>query len=215
MRKTILFLLCVAVCGSLMGCSVSDVPPSNSESDLDYIYTTKRTTATTTTQKSIPQVKDGVDLDDVEKLVKEAIRKGEMKSQYRTAYYKVTNEIDDFLNDVTSGFAVEYDVNYLLEKYKEACDAGFDFLDSCIGVDAMYSLFKTGGLDREEKDLLRTCLTIFNKSKAAIEDSYDDMVELITPIIDEPRKLTEDEINEIYDIYQVLIDKIDTADSIY
>ena len=54
-------------------------------------------------------------------------------------------------------------------------------------------------------------LALFNRSIEDIEKSITDMKNLLNPIIEEDRELTDDEIEKIFEIYQVLVDKVDAV----
>ena len=151
----------------------------------------------------------GISLDDVDRLAKDTIRKHEMKSEYKSDYNKIAKEIDTFLNSVKSGRAVEYDLEYLLKKHNEACKAGIEYIQSSYDVQVTYNLFMTDSqLSKSERDVLRTMLTTWNRSIKEIEQSESDMKSLLDPIVSENRKLTDEEIQNVDDIYHVLTDII-------
>lgn len=58
-------------------------------------------------------------------------------------------------------------------------------------------------------------MTMFNSSIVQIEQSITDMNNLLSPIIQENRKLTDDEFEEVYEIYQILTDNVDIASKSY
>ena len=68
-----------------------------------------------------------------------------------------------------------------------------------------------GEFDKSDKDYIRTVLALFNRSIEDIEKSITDMKNLLNPIIEEDRELTDDEIEKIFEIYQVLVDKVDAV----
>lgn len=154
----------------------------------------------------------GISLDDVERLAKQAIRKHENISDYRQDYKKAIRETDDFLEDVESGKAVEYSLEYFIKKYDEACSAGIEYIKACVDVEFTYNMYtQYGEFTKSEKDNIRFFLTMFNSSIKDIEQSITDMDNLLNPIIEENRKLTDDELEKVFEIYQVLIDKVDAA----
>lgn len=156
----------------------------------------------------------GVSLDDVERLAKQAIRKYENISDYRQDYRKAIRETDDYLKDVEDGKDTEESWADFLENYNESCEAGIEYIESCAGdkVNWQYDLcIGDGELDKTDKDLIRTVLTLWNNSIQAIEQSKTDMESYLNPIIAEERELTDDELEKVFEIYQVLIDKVDTA----
>lgn len=154
----------------------------------------------------------GISLDDVERLAKQAIRKHENISDYRQDYKKAIRETDDFLEDVESDKAVEYSLEYFIKKYDEACSAGIEYIKACVDVEFTYNMYtQYGEFTKSEKDNIRFFLTMFNSSIKDIEQSITDMDNLLNPIIEENRKLTDDELEKVFEIYQVLIDKVDAA----
>lgn len=156
----------------------------------------------------------GVSLDDVERLTKEAIRKSELRSDYRSEYSRLTIRIDSFLKDVKKEKADEYNLEDFLEMHTDACKAGIDYIEAHTGdnVKFFYDLNTMNGeLDKTEKDILRTLLTLWYGSIQEIEQSEADMKSLLEPIISEGRELTDEEIQRVDDIYQKLVEKVDLA----
>lgn len=158
----------------------------------------------------------GVSLDDVDRLAKQAIRKHENVSDYRQDYRKAIRKTDDFLEDVESGKVVEYSLEYFVNKYDEACIAGIEYMKACIDVKLWYDMStEYGEFTKTEKDTIRSFLTMFNSSFEEIEQSKLDMETLLNPIIEENRRLTNDELEKVYEIYQILTDKVDIASKSY
>lgn len=154
----------------------------------------------------------GVSLDDVDRLAKQAIRKHENVSDYKRDYNKAIRETDKFLEDVEHQPDRQHDLESFIEKYKESCYAGIEYIEASVDVELLYNLFQTDDeFDKTEKDLIRTFLTVNNPSILDIEQSISDMEVLLKPVIEEDRELTDDELEKIYEIYQVLIDKVYAA----
>ncbi len=63
-------------------------------------------------------------------------------------------------------------------------------------------------LDKSEKDVLRTMLTIWSGAIQEIEKSVKDMQSLLNPIVTESRKLSDEEIQKVFEIYHILTDNI-------
>lgn len=211
MKKIFSIILC-AIIIAMTGCS-------NTSRDKQYSYyrsvalserETSLKEAEASREAEIKEVDEwGISLDDVERLAKDAIRKHEMQSEYKSDYNKIVKEIDTFLSDIKSGKAVEYNVDHLLKEHSEACQAGIEYIKSSYDIKLIYDLYMTDNqLDKLEKDVLRTILTLWNSSIQEIQQSETDMKSLLDPIILENRKLTDEEIQKAYDIYHVLTDII-------
>lgn len=154
----------------------------------------------------------GVSLDDVDRLAKQAIRKHENIGDYRQDYKKAIRETDDFLEDAEDGKNTEDSWAVFLENYKKSCEAGIEYIKACVDVEFTYNMYtQYGEFTRSKKNAIRFFLTMFNSSIEQIEQSVTDMEELLNPIIEENRKLTDDELEKVLKIYQVLVDKVDIA----
>lgn len=156
----------------------------------------------------------GISLDDVERLAKQAIRKYENISDYRQDYRKAVRVTDDFLEDIEDGKDTDTDLADFLDSYKESCEAGTKYIEACDGrhVKTQYDICtRYGELDKSDKDYIRTVLALFNRSIEDIKQSIIDMENLLNPIIEEDRELTDDEIEKVFEIYQVLVDKVDAV----
>lgn len=211
MKKFLCVILCAAVV-MMVGCSDTsqDKRVSYYRSERISELETSRKEAEASREAEIEEVDEwGISLDDVDRLAKEAIRKYEMKSDYRSDYNKITKEFDSILDDVKDSEPAEYDLNNLLEKHSEACKAGIKYIEAYAGGDVKwtYDLCKTGEqLDKTDKNLIRTMLTLWNSSIQEIQQSETDMKALLEPIASENRKLTDDEIKKVEDIYHILTD---------
>ncbi|MDE7399654.1 MAG: hypothetical protein K2N06_09020 [Oscillospiraceae bacterium] len=216
MKKMFSAMLCVALV-LVSGCS----EPSLDERLSYYDSVAKSEREKSEREESISreaEIKEvdewGVSLDDVEWLTKEAIRKSEMRSEYRSEYTRLTVRIDSFLRDVKKGKASEYNLEDFLKMHADACKAGIDYIEAHTGDDVkfFYDLYTGNGeLDKTEKDLLRTSLTLWYGSIQEIEQSGVDMKSLLEPVISEDRNLTDEEIQRVDDIYQKLVEKVDLA----
>lgn len=215
MKKIFSAMLCTALV-LISGCS----EPSLDERLSYYDSVAKSEREASEREESISreaEIKEvdewGVSLDDVERLTKEAIRKSEMQSEYRSDYIKITVHMDSFLEDIKEGKATDYALEDLLKMHSEACKAGIKYIESRVGDDVKWQYDLCGGgseeLDKTDKYLLRTILTLWNNTIKIIEKSEDDMTSLLEPIISEGRKLTDEEIQMVDDIYQILIDNVD------
>lgn len=154
----------------------------------------------------------GISIDDVDRLAKQSIRKHENINDYRQYYSKAIRETDDFLEDLEDGKEPEISFAEFLDKYKTACEKGIDYIESTVDVEFFYNMYNQyGGFDKSEKDLIRSFLTVWNGFIEEIEKSITDMESLLNPIIEEDRNLTDEEFEKVLDIYQVLVDKVDTA----
>ena len=132
-----------------------------------------------------------------------------MQSEYKSDYNKIVKEIDTFLSDIKSGKAVEYNVDHLLKEQRVASRAGIEYIKSSYDIKLTYDLYMTDNqLDKLEREVLRTMLTLWNESIIEIEQSQTDMKSLLDPIILENRKLTDEEIQKADEIYHVLTDII-------
>lgn len=211
MKKILSIILCAAVV-MLTGCSgmTEDERYSYYHAERISELETSRKEATASYEAEIKEVDEwGISLDDVDRLAKDAIRKNEMKSDYRSDYNKITKEFDSLLTDIKNGNSAEYSLDDLLKKHGEACKAGIAYIESCIDVKLQYDLYMFDGeLDKTEKDLLRTMVTLWNPTIQTIEQSEMDMKSLLEPVIAENRRLNDDEIQKVYDIYQILIDNV-------
>lgn len=213
MKKIFSIILCAIVI-MMTGCS--DTSQDKRYSYYRSVTLSERETslkeAEASREAEIEEVDEwGISLDNVDRLAKEAIRKYEMKSEYRSDYNKIIREVDSLLDDIKDSGAAEYDLNNLLKKHSEACTAGIKYIESYAGGDVkwQYDLCMTDDqLDKTDKDLIRTILTLWNSSIQEIQQSETDMKSLLEPIISENRKLTDDEIKKVEDIYQILIDNV-------
>lgn len=223
MKKIFSIILCAALMLT-SGCSVSPQKEHNSvlgenSKPKDSISSLESTSNEVSTNESIESEieevdKWGVSLDDVDRLAKQAIRKYENISDYRQDYRKAIRETDDFLDDVESGKKTEISLADFLEKYKTACEAGIEYIEASDGrhVKTQYEMCtRYGELDKSDKDYIRRVLSLFNGSIEDIEQSITDMENLLNPIIGEDRDLTDEEIEKVFEIYQVLVDKVDAA----
>lgn len=231
MKKIFSIILCAAVV-LVSGCSVgsqeeqsqvfgeSTKPKdgiSGSESTSNNVSTNSHTGNSDKSDESIESEieevdKWGVSLDDVDRLAKQAIRKYENISDYRQDYRKAVRETDDFLDDVESGKKTEISLADFLKKYNTACEAGIEYIEASDGrhVKTQYEMCtRYGELDKSDKDYIRRVLALFNGSIENIEQSITDMENLLNPIIEEDRNLTDDELEKVFEIYQVLVDKVD------
>lgn len=211
MKKIISVILCAAVV-LMSGCS------GVSQEELLSYYRSERIAeheaslkeAEASREAEIQEVDEwGVSLDDVDRLAKQAIRKHENVGDYRQSYNKAIQVTDEFLEKVENGTAVKYSLDYFINKYDEACAAGIEYMKSSIDIKSTYDLYtQYGEFTKSEKDNIRFFLTMFNSSFEEIEQSKSDMRSLLNPIIEENRKLTGDELKKVFDIYQILIDKV-------
>lgn len=212
--------LSVILCASLVLMSGCSEPPLDERlSYYDSVAKSEREKSereeSISREAEIKEVDEwGVSLDDVERLAKEAIRKSELRSDYRSDYTRLTVRIDSFLRDTKEGKSNEYNLEDFLKMHADACKAGINYIEAHNGDNVKFNYdFYTmdGELDKSEKDLLRTFLTLWYNSIQEIEQSEADMKLLIEPIISEGRKLTDEEIQRVDDIYQKLIEKVDLA----
>ncbi len=216
MKKIFSIILCAAVMLT-MGCSYQ-----SEEERYSYNHSVRMSEIESSQieesiarEAEIEEVDEwGISLDDVERLAKQAIRKYENISDYRQDYRKAIRETDDFLGDIESGKKTEISLADFLEKYKAACETGIKYIEACDGrhVKTQYDMCtRYGEFDKSDKDYIRTVLALFNRSIEDIEKSITDMKNLLNPIIEEDRELTDDEIEKIFEIYQVLVDKVDAV----
>lgn len=217
MKKFLSVILCAAAV-LLTGCD--DVE----ERRISYYHSvriseqeTSRKEAEASREAEIQEVDEwGVSLDDVERLAKEAIRKHENVGDYKQDYNKAIQATDKFLDSVESGKAVEYSLEYFINKYDEACSAGVKYIKACVDVKLWYDTFTANGeLSKSQKNTIRSFLTMFNPIYEKVEQSKLDMKTLLNPIIEENRKLTDDELKRVFEIYQILTDNVDIASKSY
>lgn len=221
MKKIFSIILCAAVMLTA-GCSVSpqeehnsvlekNSKPKDSISSLESI--SNEVSTNESIESEIEEVdKWGVSLDDVDRLAKQAIRKHENIGDYRQDYKKAIRETDDFLEDAEDGKNTEDNWAVFLENYKKSCETGIEYIKACVDVEFTYNMYtQYGEFTRSKKNAIRFFLTMFNSSIEQIEQSVTDMEELLNPIIEENRKLTDDELEKVLKIYQVLVDKVDIA----
>lgn len=213
MKKILSVILCaVMILLTVTGCSddIEDRRISYYHSVRISEQETSRKEAEASREAEIQEVDEwGISLDDVERLAKDAIRKYEMKSEYRSDYYKLVKEFDTILDCIKDSNTDKYNINDLLEKHGEACKAGINYIESYSGGDVKwtYDLCKNGEqLDKSDKDLIRSMLTLWNSSIQKIQQSETDMKSLLTPIIAENRKLTDEEIKKVENVYHILTD---------
>ena len=216
MKKIFSIILCAAVV-IMAGCETKKEQSSRIMSEIRKDHESSMVEESIAHEAEIEEVdKWGVSLDDVEQLAKQAIRKHENVSDYRQDYRKAIHKTDDFLEDVESGKAVEYSLEYFIKKYDEACFAGIEYIKACVDVEFTYNMYtQYGEFTKSEKDNIRFFLTMFNSSIEDVEQSIIDMDSLLNPIIEENRKLTDDELEKVFEIYQVLIDNVDIASKSY
>ncbi|MGN1107981.1 MAG: hypothetical protein ACI4RK_01245 [Oscillospiraceae bacterium] len=138
--KRVISALCVfAALATLSGCSTTTGSSASTSS--------RRTTTTMSEpddepERTIEEVDQyGISLDEVDELCKKAIRKHNMKSEYREDFNKAEMELDKFLDKIHDNKTVSYSVEYLLSKYDAACEACYDYLDSCHNVEFSYNLY--------------------------------------------------------------------------
>lgn len=216
MKKVFSIILCVVV---MTGCA--DTSRQEQYSYNRSVAISERETSikeeAASREAEIKEVDEwGVSLDDVDRLATQAIRRHENVGDYKQTYSKAIQATDKFLESVESGKAVEYSLEYFINKYDEACSAGIEYMKACIDVKLWYDSFTGNGeLTKSNKDTLRFFLTIHNSSFEAIEQSELDMKALLTPIIEENRKLTDDELQKVFEIYQILTDKVAIASGSY
>ncbi len=207
MKKFLFVIFCITVM-LVTGCESNKDRESRIMSEAREAHKSSLREDAISREAEIEEVdKWGVSLDDVERLSKQAIRKHENTWDYRQDYKKAIRETDDFLEDVESGRAIEYSLEYFLNKYNAACEAGINYIESWVDVKSLYDLYMTNReLDKLEKDVLRSSITLYNERIQKIKQSQTDMEAFLKPIIDEERKLTSEEIKSVLDIYQVLTD---------
>lgn len=158
----------------------------------------------------------GISLDDVDQLAKHAIRRHENVSNYKQSYNDAIRKTDEYLDDIESGKKTEDGLDIFFENYKATCEAGIEYIEACVDVELMYNMYtQDNEFDKTEKDLIRTFLTMFNPSIERVEQSVTDMENLLSPIIEENRTLTDDELEIVYEIYQILTDEVDNASKTY
>ncbi len=217
MKKFLSVILCAAAI-LLTGCD--DVE----ENRISYYHSVRMSERETSLKEAevskeaeIQEVDEwGVSLDDVDRLAKEAIRKHENVGDYKQDYNKAIQATDKFLDSVESGKAVEYSLDYFIKKYDEACSAGVEYIKACVDVKLWYDTFTTNGeFSKSQKNTIRFFLTMFNSSCEKIEQSKLDMKTLLNPIVEENRKLTDDELKKVFEIYQILTDNVDIASKSY
>lgn len=210
MKKILSVILCTAMALILAACQNEQKRQSKTASYMKEYHEKEQSRYRESWAAEISEVDEwGISLDDVERLAKDTIRKHEMQSEYKSDYNKIVKEIDTFLSDIKSGKAVEYNVDHLLKKHSEACQAGIEYIKSSYDIKLTYDLYMTDNqLDKFERDVLRDILTTWNRSINKIEQSQTDMKSLLDPIILENRKLTDEEIQKADEIYHVLTDII-------
>ena len=213
MKKLFAAVLAVVFVLMLSGCDTQDETLSRIRSETNAERENSLREEAVSREAEIEDVdKWGVSLDDVDRLAKAAIRKHENVSEYKRDYNKAIRVTDEFLEDVESGKKDKYNLNDFLEKYKVSCETGIEYMRSCVNIEMSYNLYlQDGEFDKTEKNLIRFSLGMFNNSIAAIEQSQSDMEALLQPIIDEDRELTDDELEKVYEVYQVLTDKVSLA----
>lgn len=211
MKKILTVIFSVALVSILVGCETEDERISRYFSEGNAERENSLREEAISREAEIEEVdKWGVSLDDVDRLAKAAIRKHENVSDYKRDYNKAIRVTDEFLEDVELGKKDKYDLNDFWEKYKVSCETGIEYIKACVDVESFYNMFLSddGDFDKTEKSLIRTMLTANNYSIEAIEQSQLDMDTLLQPIIEEDRELTDDELEKVYEIYQVLTDKV-------
>lgn len=210
MKKIFSVILCAAVALILTACQNEQQRQAETASYMKEQHKKEQSRYWESREAEISEVDEwGISLDDVERLAKDTIRKHEMQSEYKSDYNKIVKEIDTFLSDIKSGKAVEYNVDHLLKEHSEACRAGIEYIKSSYDIKLTYDLYMTDNqLDKLEREVLRTMLTLWNESIIEIEQSQTDMKSLLDPIILENRKLTDEEIQKADEIYHVLTDII-------
>lgn len=217
MKKFVSIIICTGVL-MISGCSPS-------QDDLISYYHDQRISelevsrqeATASQEAEIEEVDEwGISLDDVDRLAKDAIRKHENVSDYKQDYNKAIKDTDDLLESYKSDKNVENDYADFLEKYKRSCDVGIEYIKSCVDVELTYNAYtQYGEFTKSQKNNIRHFLTMFNSSIQEIEQSVSDMESLLNPIIEDNRKLTDDELKKVCDIYQILTDNVYFADNSY
>lgn len=218
MKKIFFVILCAAVV-MMTGCS--DTSQDERYSYYRSVTLSERETslkeAEASREAEIEEVDEwGISLDDVDRLAKEAISRHEKLGEYKSDYDKAIQTTDKFLESVETGKAVEYSLDYFIMKYDEACSAGIEYMRASIDIKFTYDMYtQYGEFTRSEKDNIRFFLTMFNLSFEEIEQSKSDMKSFLNPIIEENRKLTGDELKKVFEIYQILIDKVYIASKSY
>lgn len=217
MKKIFSIILCAAAVVMMTGCETKKEQSSRIMSEIREEHENSIREDSIAHEAEIEEVDEwGISLDDVERLAKQAIRRHENISDYRNDYNKAIQKTDKFLETVESGTAVEYSLEYFTNKYDEACTAGIEYIKSCVDVEFTYNMYtQYGEFTKSKKDNIRFFLTMFNSSIVQIEQSITDMNNLLSPIIQENRKLTDDEFEEVYEIYQILTDNVDIASKSY
>lgn len=218
MKKIFSIILCMIVI-MMTGCS--DTSQDKRYSYYRSVTLSERETslkeAEASREAEIEEVDEwGISLDDVDRLAKEAIRKHEKVGEYKSDYDKAIQATDKFLEAIENGKAVEYSLDYFIKKYDEACSAGIEYMNASIDVEFTYNMYtEYGEFTRSEKNNIRFYLTMYNSSFEEIEQSQLDMKALLNPIVEENRKLTDEELKNVFTIYQILTDKVDIASQSY
>lgn len=210
MKKFLSVILCATVALTLTACRNEEQRQKQIASYVREQHEKEQSEYWESREAEISEVDEwGVSLDDVERLAKDTIRIHEMMYDYKRDYDKIAKEIDTFLGDIKNGKAVKYDLGYLLKKHSEACSAGINYIKSSYDIQVTYDLYMTDNqLDKSEKDVLRTMLTIWSGAIQEIEKSVKDMQSLLNPIVTESRKLSDEEIQKVFEIYHILTDII-------
>lgn len=217
MKKKLSIIFCAAVV-LLTGCSSGmDKEVSKNREEWRSSLEESRKEETASYEAEIEEVDEwGVSLDDVDRLAKQAIRRHENVAEYKQDYNKAIRITDDYLEAVENDKEVENGLDYFIEKYDEACAAGIEYMKATIDVELTYNMYtQYGEFTRTEKHYIRRFLTMFNSSFEEIEQSQRDMKALLSPVVEENRKLTDEELNEVFTIYQILTDKVDIASGNY
>lgn len=214
MKKIFSVILCAAVV-LLTGCSddLEERRISHIRSVTRSEAEESRKAAVASREQEIEEVDEwGISLDDVDRLAKQAIRKHENVGDYRQNYNKAIQVTDKFLEKVENGTAVKYSLDYFINKYDEACSAGIEYMKACVNVKTWYELStQYGEFSKTDKDIVRSFLTQYNPFIQDIEQSQLEMKALLNPVIEENRKLTNDELKKVSEIYQILTDNVDIA----
>ena len=217
MKKKLSIIFCAAVI-LLTGCSNGmDKEVSKNRAEWRSSLEESRKEEISSYEAEIEEVDEwGISLDDVDRLAKQAIRRHENVAEYKQDYNKAIRITDDYLEAVENDKEVENGLDYFIEKYDEACVAGIEYMKSTIDIERTYNMYtQYGEFTKSEKDHIRFYLTLFNNSFNEIEQSQLDMKALLSPVIEEDRKLTDEELNEVFTIYQILTDKVDIASGNY
>lgn len=198
---TTAFILCTF---TACGVSQSDHKPTTSSS-------APRPAATTTTESTVEEYKDGIHLSEVEDYVKKYIRKADNTSEYRREYSTAASALDDFFDDVENG-SIGHDVSFVAEKLDVICDNGINYIKGQLGssMEWEYSLYQSDNkLGDVEKSVLRTIIGMGEKAEEQINGWHSEISEIVSNAIEEERDFTDAEITSVLELYNDILDKIE------